>query len=411
MTALITTSTPIRYVEMAFSAHKRPNEVYIQTDETPTRRDFYFYFSENAIQEGTDLWDTFEVLRTIYNSPAGFRDASNNAVEIFLDQLPEWVGGLDGFFEHGYFNPLAIEVVGAGQGVTSIGARTYRAFLWQRADTLPSDPPADWYDPNSTGIITTGLGLWRRTRGEAEFVSTTGPFWFAIGTVAINDNGNRVYQPWEVLQEFGVEYSADGVTWRTTQEAGDRYFGFLSPDGTRRVVEIAEPPDLSWTELYEGTPYLSPNTDIANADLGQSINFELYRRLRFTFEPFGNWGSDATRQNRGGQCVAHVDRPIDGWEGSETEAPGDATGTATWMFDEVAGASVVFHESGSRNRQTLPAAVTRSGDLPAVALAGKFTLIAESSNAQNMIFRLRFHDFVANSVYERFHLTIDGATY
>ena len=299
------------------------------------------------------------------------------------------------------------------QSITELGTRTYSALLWQKsALNIPLFPPDDWWDSQSG--ITDSIGLWHHTRLEAlNAIAGTDPIRFAIDRVNISPEGIKTYNGWEIFTEFGVEYSEDGLSWHSgPQQDEDKYFGFLTPDGTRRVIEI-KPTDLSWTRLYQNYAYQREHGTSTSVDFGGTINLNLYQRLRFTWLPFGYWTGDQPNK-LGAEITAYLNKPIEtGWVSSPNDNNTDEEGTGSWFFDDVTGGSVIMHGERSRDSIELPPAKIRTGtsSLPPRSLSGKFKFIRNSSDEPYMVKKIRNYEFVSGASYRRFKLTIDGATY
>ena len=299
------------------------------------------------------------------------------------------------------------------QSITNLGTRTYSALLWQKsALNIPLFPPEDWWDSQS-GIID-NIGLWHHTRLEAlNAIAGTNPVRFAIDRVNISPEGIKIYNGWEIFTEFGVEYSENGLSWHSgPQQDEDKYFGFLTPDGNRRVIEI-KPTDLSWTRLYQNYAYQREHGTSTSVDFGGTINLNLYQRLRFTWLPFGYWTGDQPNK-LGAEITAYLNKPIEtGWVSSPNDNNTDEEGTGSWFFDDVTGGSVIMHGERSRDSIELPPAKIRTGtsSLPPRSLSGKFKFIRNSSDEPYMVKKIRNYGFVSGASYRRFKLTIDGATY
>ena len=299
------------------------------------------------------------------------------------------------------------------QSITELGTRTYSALLWQKsALNIPLFPPEDWWDSQSG--ITDSIGLWHHTRLEAlNAIAGTDPVRFAIDRVNVSPEDIKTYNGWEIFTEFGVEYSEDGLSWHSgPQQDTDKYFGFLTPDGNRRVIEI-KPTDLSWTRLYQNYAYQREHGTSTSIDFGGTINLNLYQRLRFTWLPFGYWTGDQPNK-LGAEITAYLNKPIEtGWVSSPNDNNTDEERTGSWFFDDVTGGSVIMHGERSRDSIELPPAKIRTGtsSLPPRSLSGKFKFIRNSSDEPYMVKKIRNYGFVSGASYRRFKLTIDGATY
>ena len=383
------------------------------TDGTHEEFDFN-HFGELSRVDRLDDWD---LLGSIYHVHGAFRDADGNPVAVTIEGTPFRATTLDdlGAFGEDFANPFVVAFSSQG-GIVGLGPRYFRALAWQQAATKPAPPLADWYDPEGAGFAAGGLGAWVRTRAAAVSADSTDPVWFAEDAVSIDAENARVYNGWDVLAEFDVEYSADNMSWHAAQEDGDRFFGFLTPDGTRRVVEIANGPNVEWTRIYEGTPYLAGGSSVS-ASWGSTVDLDQFERLRFTFRPFGAWSSNGIQLNVGGEVPIIVRRPLLGWRGTTVEDDEDHPHvTWSWWFDDVVGGALIAQDAGSLADLALPAATVRSGSvddarLPPARLAGKLKFIAEILTSLNRIIGMRLYGFVGSSRYERFELTIDGATF
>ena len=315
-----------------------------------------------------------------------------------------------------YRNPFLAEI--GEQSSIQIGINSHNLRLWrQSADRPNTSPTVNWWDIDTNQVVPQLLGWYhKRSDALAAYTGTsTDPVWFALDIVAINDAGVAIYNGWEWFQEFGVEFSADRTNWHSVEADDDVWMGFLTPDGSRVEVRIAMPVDLTWTELYQGTPYSVSGAAVYNA-FGETHNLNLYRRLRFTWRPFGQWASGGGIENVGGEVFADVDQPVGGWRATTGNNNVDSNfSTYTWWFEDVIGAGVILHGDGSYSTSDLPSAISRPDEnnqsQPPRRLAGKLKLIAGDVLALNLVSGIRLYDFVANSNYERFELIIEGATY
>lgn len=423
----ITDSTRYSRVSLFYSTHGHPTGLYATTDEQDpvTYQFFWDEFSGNFAPSGNADAAALEALRDHYIDN-NFQILDANDEPIVIDVTGYHITGVDDLNANApdklFPNLLLRPTSEANVGITSLGNRYYRLQLWRAAlpNAEPTNPPTNWWSENG---VQTSLGGWHRTRAAAVTAggAAATTMWFAIDDVAIDDEDAEIYNGWQKFQEFGVEYSADGVTWRSTQETGDNYFGFRTSTGVRRVVEITHPdipegPNLEWTQLYNGDPY-KINQDFRVVYLGTVINLDLYKRLRFVFTPFGNWVNSG-RHNIGAEVSCILHKPSDGWRTSTAlTEDDDVNGTITWWFDEVNGAEIFFQNTGTFDRTTIPAAVTRGNDdmghsLPASRLGGKMKLLhlSTESNPLNISY-FRLYDFGTGSTWQRFSLRILGATY
>lgn len=360
-----------------------------------------------------------QILKTMYAGLRGFLGVGGPAP---IDIQPNEFGFISLADIGG--SPLYENLFGsdddAGGGITTYAERFHNAILWRRSVNKPANPPADWWEVANNRLVANlnGWYLTRQVAHDAWAGSSGAPTWFALGSVRVMDDGTKEFTAWTVQAEFQVEYSADGITWRTAQQTGDRYFGFRTPEGMRRVVEIGAAQTPGWTQIYIGSPY---NTGGGGyADFGGSVNLNQFARLRFRWRPYGYEDSDGNARSLGAEIFGEFHRPEEGWQSATGRrgADNDAAqaGTFAWIADEQAGGLIVHHGAGGRSTIELPDSVVRPGTdaqgrgYPARRLAGRSAFVGALSSTPHIVQGLDQYYFVPGLYYQRFELRIEGAT-
>lgn len=316
----------------------------------------------------------------------------------------------------GYTNPLETPQSNNDPDPPSTVINTDRyvsIVRYQRAATKPANPITSWWNTGTQQVEDTGA--WKDSKSAADTAGdTANPLWIAYDAVSIQGNPGAyalLYNGWSVHQFFDVEYSADGTTWRTTQETGDRYFGFRTESGVRKVIEIAAPQDLDWTGFLNSTsPYAGGSQGARHISLGSAVNFTLFNRIRFYFRPFGQFQSGGTGIDHiGAEMNAILYKPSSGWI-VDTDSDDDHNDSVfLWSFDDRSGAFVIYQHDYSGNDISLPSAQGRptANDPPhRVSGYGKFVGLSASA-----VTHIRLFGWAANSSFKRFQLKLYGATY
>lgn len=319
----------------------------------------------------------------------------------------------------GVTNPFALQGTEAKDGVTVNGNQRH-VRLWQQKATEPSAPPAAWWGGDDASGLVPILNGWKRNRHDAVEDASTDPVWIAMATVTIaaDPDNPPTYTSWEIHEEFGTEYSEDGINWHDTQTADDKYFGFLTSNGVRRQVQIGErfnSSEWGWDQIFTTTYAYRSDTTFKEISLDTLVDLRQYNRLRLSLRPFGGWGlGNNIPINFGPNQDCILFEPPGGWLtslSSLADDNDDNLGYMTVYYDDFEGLTVVVHDDSTLDIiDTMPATISGASGKPLRRIAFKMKPIRNSGDDAGTVRKFRVYDYGSGANYKRFSLTLSGSS-